>query len=170
MILSLLWFKIEKIHHFLKNIGVMIAGISLISMMLLIVIDVALRNLFNIIISETYQVVQYYLMPIAVFPALAYTYSSGVLPRFGDLIDRLAPIHKKIASHTLLIIEIIIAILLIYFGFRFAITGMLDKMAVPIGSRLFPLYPLYFLFPLGFILVLLEVLISHIRQFIYPHG
>jgi TRAP-type C4-dicarboxylate transport system permease small subunit len=151
--------RVEKIHHSLKIIGVYTGGIATILMMIVIVSDVFLRNVFNSPVSGAYEVVQFYLMPLAIFPALAYTYSSGILPRLTELIEKAPRIHN-VTTYIILIIELIIFALLTVYGWKFAMAGVSDQMAVPVGGNLLPLYPLYFVVPIGFGLVLLEVVIS----------
>ncbi|WP_096199873.1 TRAP transporter small permease [Bacillus sp. FJAT-45350] len=159
-----IFFKIEKIHEVLKLIGVYISGISILGMMLLIVTDVFLRNVFTAPISGTYELVQFYFMPLAIFPALAYTYSSGILPRLGELIEK-APFRvQNTVTYILLFIEIVIFGLLMVYGWKFAMSGLSDKMAIPIGGSLLIHYPIYFLVPIGFGLVLVEVIITSCKR------
>lgn len=158
--------RIDKINHSLKVIGVFIGGIAVIMMMLIIVLDVFLRNVFNAPISGTYEIVQYYLMPLAIFPSIAYTYSSGVLPKLTELIEKAPKRFLTFTKYIISIIELIIFSLLTIYGWEFAMTGVKDRMAIPISGNLLPLYPMYFLIPLGFGLVLVEVLLSSIKQLV----
>ena len=156
--------RIEKIHHSLKVIGVYTGGIAAILMMLVIVSDVFLRNVFNSPLSGAYEIVQFYLMPLAIFPALAYTYSSGILPKLTELIEKAPRTFQNLTTYIILAIELIIFVLLTIYGWRFAMAGVSDQMAVPVGGQLLPLFPIYFVVPIGFGLVFIEVLISGIKE------
>ncbi|OLO26206.1 hypothetical protein BTR23_23955 [Alkalihalophilus pseudofirmus] len=158
--------KVENINEKLKLIGVYTGGIAAVAMMLIIVADVFMRNIFTSPIAGTYEIVQFFLMPIAIFPALAYTYSSGVLPKLGELVEKAPQGFQRVSKWILLIIEIIIFTLLTIYGWKFAMTGVNDQMAVAVGGKLTPVYPVYFLIPIGFGLIVIEVLLSAVRRFI----
>ncbi|WP_142247946.1 TRAP transporter small permease [Alkalihalobacterium alkalinitrilicum] len=158
--------RVENINEKLKLVGVYTGGIAAVAMMLIIVADVFMRNVFTSPISGTYEIVQFFLMPLAIFPALAYTYSSGVLPRLGELVEKAPQGFKKVSTWVILIIEIIIFTLLTIYGWKFAMAGVSDQMAVAVGGKLTPVYPVYFLIPIGFGLIVIEVLLSAIRPFV----
>lgn len=159
-----LFHRIEKIHELLKTIGIYISGLAVMAMMLLIVADVFLRNVFTLPISGTYEFVQFYLMPLAIFPALAYTYSSGILPRLGELVEKTSRSIQSTIWYVIIIIEIIIFTLLALYGWKFAMNGLSDKMAIPVGGMLLANYPIYFLVPIGFGLVMMESILSLIKR------
>ncbi|MFV8828091.1 TRAP transporter small permease [Alkalihalobacterium sp. APHAB7] len=158
--------KIIYINEKLKLIGVFIGGLAAVFMMLIIVADVFMRNIFTSPISGTYEIVQYFLMPLAIFPALAYTYSSGVLPRLGELVEKAPNGFKKVSTWIIIIIEITIFTLLTIYGWKFAMAGVGDQMAIAVGGKLTPVYPVYFLIPIGFGLIVIEVLLSAIKPLI----
>ncbi|MDE5412120.1 TRAP transporter small permease [Alkalihalobacterium chitinilyticum] len=158
--------KIVNINERLKLIGVYTGGIAVVIMMFLIVADVFMRNIFTSPISGTYEIVQFFLMPMAIFPALAYTYSSGVLPRLGELVEKAPQSFQKISKWLIIIIEVVIFTLLTIYGWKFAMAGVGDQMAVAVGGKLTPVYPVYFLIPIGFGLIVLEVLLSAIKPLI----
>lgn len=159
--------KIEYINYKLKLIGVIIAGIATFLMMVIIVVDVFMRNVFVSPLSGTYEIVQFYLMPMAVFPALAYTYSSGVLPRLDELVAKAPERFRKISAYIIVALEFIIFTLLTIYGWKFAMVGVEDQMAIAVGGVLTPVYPLYFIVPIGFALVVIEIVLSAIKQFKY---
>lgn len=156
--------KVMKVHDFIKKIGVLVSGITVLGMMFLIVTDVVLRNIFSSPISGTYEIVQYYLMPLAIFPALAFTYSSGVLPRLSEVVEKLPKRFNQVNCQLIVVIEIVIFTLLTIYGWKYAMSGVADKMAIPVSGNLIPLYPIYFLVPIGFALVLIEVLLVNVRK------
>ncbi|WP_203555973.1 TRAP transporter small permease [Bacillus sp. B15-48] len=155
--------QIENFNNKLKLIGVLFGGISAVLMMLLIGADVFMRNILISPIPGTYEIVQFYLMPLAIFPALAYTYSSGILPKIDDLIVKFSNSIQTIMKFIIFLIEIIIFSLLTIYGWKLAMSGVSDQMAVTVGSILMPIYPVYFVVPIGFGLIVLEVFISGIK-------
>lgn len=158
--------RIIKIHHSLKVIGLYTSGVATIFMMLIIVADVFLRNVFNTPVSGTYEIVQYYLMPLAIFPAIAYTYSSGILPRLGELMEKAPQFLQNTAIYIIVVIEIIIFALLTIYGWEFAKVAWQEKMSIPVSGSLLMHYPVYLLVPLGFGLVFFEVILSTISKIV----
>lgn len=158
--------RIVKIHHSLKLIGLYTSGVATIFMMLIIVADVFLRNVFNSPISGTYEIVQYYLMPFAIFPALAYTYSSGILPRLGELMEKAPQLLQNVATYMIVVIEMIIFALLAIYGGEFAKVAWQEKMSIPVSGNLLMHYPVYLLVPLGFGLLFFEVILSTILKMV----
>ncbi|MBM4761428.1 TRAP transporter small permease [Bacillus sp. B15-48] len=156
--------KIVNINNKLKLIGVLIGGIATFSMMFLIVADVFMRNVFTAPIAGTFEIVQFFLMPIAIFPALAYTYSSGVQPKLGELIEKAPRRFRIVSSYIILVIELIIFTLLTIYGWQFAQAGISDQMAVAVGGKLIPVYPIYLLIPISFGLIVVEVFLSAIKK------
>ena len=150
---------IEKVSHVVRNSGKYISGFSILGMMLVIVIDVFMRNVFGKPITGTYEVIQYFLMPMAIFPALGYAYWAGVLPRLSELISKAPAWFEKFNRLLILLIDSVVFALLTFYGFLFAISGLKDQMAIPIGGDLVPVWPVYFLVPIGFLFVLLEIIL-----------
>lgn len=151
---------LKKFNRLLMKIGVFVSGIAVLGMMLIIVIDVTMRNVFSSPLSGTYEIVQFFLMPLAIFPALSYTYQSGVLPRLTEMVEKMPAGFQKFNRVLITIIEIIIFTLLMVYGAKFAMSGLADHMAIPVSGNLIPVYPVYFLVPLSFASLLLEVLLS----------
>lgn len=156
--------KLQKINQWMLNIGMIVSGLAVFSMMMIIIVDVIMRNVFISPISGTYEIVQFFLMPLAIFPALAFTYQSGVLPRLTEMVEKM-PVRLQNFNQVLItIIEIVIFTLLMWYGFKFALTGLADQMAIPVSRRLIPVYPIYFLVPLGFGSVLFEIFLSTMKR------
>ena len=155
---------IYKFNDWIKIIGLVIAGIALIGMMLIIVADVFMRNSFDKPVNGTYEIVEYFLMPLMVLPALPYAYSSGILPRLGELSEKFKPSIKKATDYIIQAIEVFIFGLLTYYSFVFAIQGMEDGVAQSIGLAFIPLWPIYFFLPFAFGFVCLEAVITTVRM------
>lgn len=155
---------LEKISSSFRSIGKYFSGISIFLMMLIIVADVFMRNVFESPISGTYEIVQFFLMPMAIFPALGYVYWVGVLPRLSEIVAKTPKAFQKFNDLLILIIDLVVFSLLTYFGFLFAMSGFESQMAVPLGGSLVSVWPIYFLVPLGFLFVLLEVILRFFRE------
>lgn len=155
---------LEKINEGLRNIGKYISGFAILGMMFLIVADVFMRNVLGTPLTGTYEVVQYFLMPMAIFPALGYAYWSGVLPRLSELISKAPVWFEKFHRLLILVIDTFVFSLLTYFGFLFAMSGLKDHMAIPIAGSLVPVWPVYFLVPIGFLFVLMEIVLRFVRK------
>lgn len=155
---------LKKINHVMRHTGKYISGFAILGMMAIIVVDVFMRNVFGKPIAGTYEIVQYFLMPMAVFPALGYAYWVGVLPRLSELISKTPAWFEKFNRLLILCIDTLVFALLTYYGFLFAMSGMKDQMAVPIAGGLVSVWPVYFLVPIGFLLVLLEIILRFVKK------
>lgn len=161
---------LEKINQITRDVGKYVSGFAILAMMFAIVIDVFMRNVFGIPIAGTYEVVQYFLMPLAVFPALSFVYWIGILPSLTELISKSPVWFKSFNKYLILCIDAGVFTLLTYYGFLFAMGGMADQMAVPIARSLIPVWPVYFLVPISFLFVLLEVLTRFVRKAEHKEG
>jgi TRAP-type C4-dicarboxylate transport system permease small subunit len=155
---------LRKINNKTQNIGKNISGLAILAMMFVIVLDVILRNVFKLTIPGSYVIIESFLMPLAIFPALGYVYMAGVLPRLGEFIERRSIKFQKMNRFLLLIIDIIVFVLLTYFTFIFFLDGYNDGIAIPVATNFVPLWPIYFFIPLGYFLVLLEVLLQFVEE------
>lgn len=158
--------KAYKYFSYLKIGGVWISGIILIGMMFFITYDVFARNVLNDSINGGFEIVQNYFMPILIFPALAFTYSSGVLPKMDLLLDKFNNNVKKAVIIGMLLLEIFILVLLTHFTWAYAMDGLSRKMAFPAAGQLYPLYPFFFLVPISFTLIIIENFFILVRNFI----
>jgi TRAP-type C4-dicarboxylate transport system permease small subunit len=91
--------KAYKIFDYLKLIGIYISSLAVLIMMVLIVYDVIMRNLFSSSIRGGFEIIQNYMMPLVVFPGLAFMYASGVLPKMDLLLGKV----NKSMQRTLII-------------------------------------------------------------------
>jgi len=149
----------NKISRVARNIGKYTSGFAILGMMIIIVIDVFMRNVFGKPMMGTYEIVQYFLMPLAVFPALGYAYWVGILPRLSEMISKAPAWFEKFNTILILCIDAFVFALLTYYGFLFAMAGLKDQMAIPIAGSLVPVWPVYFVIPIGFLFVLLEIIL-----------
>ncbi|WP_054635876.1 TRAP transporter small permease [Thalassobacillus sp. C254] len=115
--------KAYKIFNYIKLAGLWISAVSIMGMMMFIVYDVVGRNLLFGSVRGGFEIVQNYFMPLAVFPALAYVYSSGVLPRMNLLISKTRASVQHIVVYVLLVVEIFVLSFVVYFSLNYALTG-----------------------------------------------
>lgn len=156
---------IEKIAHWFRVVGISLASFAIAAMVLMIVVDVTMRNVFKIPIQGTYEIVQYFLMPLAIFPTLAFAYQSGVLPRLSELVEKLPKRFQQINRIIIYVIELVVFLLLTYYSILFALSGIQDQMAIPVAGNLLPVYPLYIIVPISFAAVVVEILLSIYRTY-----
>ena len=151
--------KFIKFNNVLQELGKEISGVAILAMMLLVVADVVSRNFLNFSVQGTYPIVEMFLMPLAIFPALGYAYYQNVLPRLTELVEKAPEIYKFINDILISIIEIIVFSLLTYFTFVH-FQGMLNSgRTITIAGSYYPLWPIYLLVPIGFYLVVQQVVI-----------
>lgn len=150
--------RIYRYFGYLKVAGAIVSGLSIFGMMLFIVYDVAGRNFFGGSIRGGFEIVQNYFMPLSIFPALGYVYASGITPKMDLLMPRMPVRLQAGVVYLLLLLELAVFALLIYFTWGYAMTGMERGMTFPAAGSLYPLWPLLFLVPFGFALVIVETL------------
>lgn len=138
--------------------GALVSGIAIFALMCFIVADVVSRNFLGGSISGSYEVAQNYLMPVAVFPALAYVYGTGVLPRMDLVRERLPRLAQGLLVHGLLGLELVIFGMVTYYTWLHAVDGQERGVAFPAGGDLYTLWPLFYLVPLGVAMILVETL------------
>ncbi len=152
----------EKLKKVEMYIAIIISGVSAFTLMFLITADVIAKRGFLNPITGVYEMVQYIFMPLIVFPGLALCYSSNLLPKF-DLLH--SNIGKK-ANYGLeifrMIVEILVFIIMFRFSFSLVAKGLANMDAVPMGKSTLATWPVYFLSPIGFGLLLLQVIVTRI--------
>src|SRR5699024_10630243 len=161
--------KLYTLFEKFKLIGALISGISIFGMMLLIAMNVIGRNFFGFSITGVYEITTYYFMPLSAFPALPYVYSSGVLPNMDLLLNSFNKIIKKNIIIIVLLIEFIIFSLAIYYTFHYALNSLIEGRTFVAGLKMFPLYPTFFLVPISFSMIFIEILFIIIKNFTEKH-
>lgn len=156
--------KAYKLFDYLKKIGIFISGVSVLVMMGLIVYDVIMRNIFNSSIRGGFEIIQNYLMPLVVFPGLAYMYASGVLPRMDMLLDKFSVAVQRILVIVMILIELFILVLIVQFSWEYAMSGLERKTSFPAAGTLYILYPLFFTIPIAFAMIIVENIFILIRN------
>lgn len=147
-----------------KIIGALISGVAIVLMMLFIAADVIARNFLSGSIPGGFEISQNYFMPLAVFPALGWVYAAGALPRMDLVLPRLPTAIRTTTVHLLVVVELGLAAIVTYYAWWHAMSGLQRGSNFPAGGSLYPLYPFYFLVPLGFALILIEILFVAVRN------
>lgn len=156
--------KAYRIFHYVKLAGIWISGVSVIVMMLLIVYDVTMRTLFSSSIRGGFEIIQNYMMPLVVFPGLAYVYSSGVLPKMDLILEKFGDGIQKIIILFMIAIELFVLTLIVQFSWAYAMDGLEREIAFPAAGTLYTLYPLFFLIPIAFAMIIIENIFIIIRN------
>ncbi|WP_078428348.1 TRAP transporter small permease [Alkalihalobacterium alkalinitrilicum] len=158
------YFKSYKVFNRIKFIGLIISGMGIFLMMVFIVGDVLSRNFFNKSIPGGYEIVRNYFMPVSIFPALAYAYSTGIFPRITMVVSRFSKNYQRFNVIVMLAAEGILFTLLAWYGLQYALEGVREGLAFPAGGKLYPLYPFIFLVPIGAGLLIIEVIFILIKN------
>ncbi|MBM7633199.1 TRAP transporter small permease [Geomicrobium sediminis] len=151
---------IEKI----KFVGLIISGAAISLMMILIALDVLLRTVFQLPTVGSYEIAQYFLMPLAFFPGLAYVYSSGIMPRLEMLVQKFKDRQQYIISIALVSLELILFLMLTIFAFQYAWVGFVEGVAFSMKGAVIPYYPVLFVIPAGFLLLTIEIFFVLLRN------
>lgn len=150
----------EKIKWF----GMLVSGVTIFIMMLYTCLDVFLRNIFNSSSLYTYELSQYYFMPMAVFPALAYAYGKGVMPRIEFLIAKVKEPFQRVVAIVLLSFEIVLFLLLTIYGWEYAMSAFENSISFTAGGENYLLGPVILFAPISFLLIMVECIFLLIKN------
>jgi TRAP-type C4-dicarboxylate transport system permease small subunit len=148
-----------KCYTWVKKIMLYISLVCVFVMMFYITIDVLFRNFSTTALVGTYEIVGNYLMPICVFFSVPYTYTSGVMPRIVMLTNKFSKEKQVLITRLTHVLSFLAFLLLGYFSLLYAIKSTGDRTAVIIGSGFSAIYPLHYLPPLAFLMIMIEDLI-----------
>lgn len=155
--LRVAWLKSYEVFGKVKLLGMILSGVGIFGMMGFIVLEVIMRNLFNYSIPGNYEMVQNYFMPVVTLPVIVYAFSEGVLPRINMVISKFNYKLQKGVLLLLLLVEIAVFTLMAFYGWQYAISGMEAGDAFPASGSMYPIYPFYFLIPIGFGMLVVEM-------------
>ncbi|MGM0903111.1 MAG: TRAP transporter small permease [Bacillota bacterium] len=156
--------KAYKVFEHIKLGGLILSGSTIFIMMLFIVADVILRNLLNASLLGSYEITQYFLMPLAFFPGLAFAYSSGIMPRIEMFVVKLKIRHQHNIFMILLVLELILFLLLTFYGLQYALIGTQEMLGFSMKGTIISYYPILYFVPLGFLLLSIEILFLIIKN------
>lgn len=152
--------KVKNGFNYIKTSGLVLSAVGIVVIMVIIAIDVFLRNVLNSSISGNYELIQKYLMPLAVFPAMAITYSSGIMPRLDMIVEKLSLKIQNGIHMIISLIDFLIMVLLTFYTWNYAMQALEAKVTFPAGGAMYPLYPILFIVPIGFVLLAIEILLN----------
>lgn len=141
----------------ITKIGAIISGIGVFVLMLFIVADVLLRNVGGESIPGNFEIVQNYLLPLIVFPALAWVNASGVMPNMDLLLPKMSDSARNRAVSSIVVVEIVVIAIVLITTTGFAIWNTAAQSAFLAGIALLPQWPAHWLAPVGFLLLLVEL-------------
>lgn len=156
--------KTYKIIDKIKYTGMIIGGLTVLMMIFLGTVDVLLRNFLGQTFVHSYEFIQYWLMPVAVFSALPYTYGAGIMPRLEFIIVKMRDKYQFIGAYFVLSVEILLFSLLAFYGWTYAIDVVTTGKAFSVAGNDIPLAPVIFLVPLSFSLIVVEIIFTLIKN------
>ncbi|MFP5303275.1 TRAP transporter small permease subunit, partial [Cobetia sp. SIMBA_158] len=112
-----------------------------------------------------YEIIQNYFRPLVIFPGLAYMYSFGVLPKMDMFLGKFKLSVQRVLVILMILVELFILVLIVQCSWYYAMSGLTRKTAFPAAGTLYPLYPLFFIIPAAFFMLMIEnifVLIKNI--------
>lgn len=142
--------NLEEKQPKILTVGMYISGAAILLMMVLTVIDVTLKNLFETSIPGSYLYVQNYLMPLAFFCGMPYAFFSGIFPRLDMFINKWKESTRIKLIITILIVELIAYITIACYSFLYGLYGWRTNITFLAGVNSYPFYPMFFLVTLAF--------------------
>lgn len=155
--------RFEKVFNTISNAGMIFSGVVIFIMMLYTCIEVIFRNIYGYSPLYAYEVSQNYFMPLIVFPALAYSFASGIMPKVEIFTSKFTKGRLRKINLVLLIIESVLIFLLAFYGWKYLASAIDKSMAFTAGGKNFLLWPVIVFVPVGFLLVLIYVISSLIK-------
>ena len=156
--------KIRQVFDALAYASAVVAGCAAMIMMLATVADIFCRAVFSHAITGVYEITMYFLMPMSVFLALPAAYSADILPKVSNMMEKAVKPVRIFFEYSVFVIEIVVYSLLTYYAFRFMARGFFDKIGFTMGGRQYPLYPVYVVVPIGFLLTLILAFVIRLTQ------
>ncbi|MEK4131109.1 TRAP transporter small permease [Solibacillus sp. FSL W8-0474] len=157
----------DKVYSYfgkVKKVTLFISGISIAIMILLISLDVILRNLFSYGLPGSYEITESILMPTVIFWGLLVTYSSGSIPRLDMLSTKLNGKAQLIVGIMMILIDIFIYSTMAFYALNRAITAMTDGAAISAGGTLISIAIIFAFVPISFLLVTIEAIFILVKS------
>ncbi|MGI5912151.1 MAG: TRAP transporter small permease [Syntrophomonadaceae bacterium] len=142
-----------------------IAEIAIFAIMIAVVLTAFGRYVLGyMIIPGLYEITGFYLMPLAIFFSFASSYMSGTFPYINNIILKCPRRIQHLAKLFCLFAETVLFTVVTYYTLQFALIGTAKKIAIRAGTELWPLYPFYYIAPIGFGLMMLKAFILFLKQ------
>ncbi|MCC5809123.1 MAG: TRAP transporter small permease subunit [Ectothiorhodospiraceae bacterium] len=156
------WIWIGRFEWGLASIG---AGLCLLAMMLMTVISVFGRYVLGMdLIPGAYNMIERILFPLIVFWALPLAHREGTFPKLEMLSYALPERLRLSVSALVLLVEVVVFAVLLFYVSQFAWNSYLDGRRAQIGTGYWQLYPVLAMVPLAFGLMWLEMVRLFVRD------
>ena len=153
--------------HRLAAIG---AGSALTLMMLISVASVMGRYVFHTdLIPGAYNMIERMIFPLLVFWALPAAHREALFPKLDLLAERLPTRAAVVVSIAVLLVEVAIYGVLVWFVTWFVIDAINTGRQMQVGTGFWPLWPVVIFIPLAFVLMAAEMLwqiVQDVRRFL----
>lgn len=149
------WQRIGQIEGGLASIG---AGFCLFAIMIMTVLSVLGRYVFGMdLIPGGYNLIERVAFPLLVFWAIPLAHRDGMFPKFDMLQARLPPMLYRIMASLVLLVEIAIFVIVMWYVTGYAWSSVESGRQFQISSTHWPIWPVILMVPLAFGLMLLEM-------------
>ena len=149
------WQRLGQIEGGLASLG---AGFCLFAIMIMTVLSVLGRYVFEMdLIPGSYTLIERVAFPLLVFWAIPLAHRDRMFPKFDMLQARLPPILYRILASLVMLVEIIIFLVVMWYVTHYAWNSVESGKQILISSTLCPIWPVILMVPLAFGLMLLEM-------------
>ncbi len=149
------WQRLGKIEGGLASIG---AGFCLFAIMIMTVLSVLGRYVFGMdLVPGSYNLIERVAFPLLVFWAIPLAHRDGMFPKFDMLQARLSPMLNRILASLVLLVEIVIFVVVLWYVTEYAWSSVESGRQFQISSTHWPIWPVILMVPLAFGLMLLEM-------------
>lgn len=150
-----------RLYRFEKRLCIVGSGTCLILMVAVIIVSVLGRYLFHTdLVPGGFNIIERFLFPVLVFCAIPLTYRDGMFPSVTFFREKLSNTTGRIVRRFCAITEILLYLVIVVYAFRFAWQALLDTRTMQIGSETWLLWPILWLVPAIFLLVLLNAVLD----------
>lgn len=144
--------RISKYIGYISNTLSVIGGVAVLTMLFHIVADVAMRNIMNIALPATVEVVSRYYMVAAAFLPLAWVERTGGMITVDFLTGALGRRALKINDIAVGVLSVAVYVFLTYSSWLVALAQFRRSSFIVSMSVSIPIWPTYFILPVSFFL------------------
>jgi TRAP-type C4-dicarboxylate transport system permease small subunit len=152
--------RLAQVRDLLLSALALIGAVATIALMLHVVSDIAMRNLFNQPIPATYEVVVNYYMVALAFIPLAWVEKSGAMVQVEVINGALGPTMLRISDAMVALISAVIYATLAWVTWQVAVRNTGVGSFVTANQIRVPTWPAYWLPPVGFGLAAMAALLK----------
>ena len=147
-----------------------LSGIAVLAMMFHLTLDVLMRNILGVSITGTYEITQYYYMPIAALPCMAYVYRNNVLPVFDGVVSKISGRLKTASLVFIFVVEVVSFYLLARYAVNTAINNYVNNASFTSGGKIMPTWWVAFFMPVSYGLMFIECIFNRVEQIFFNDG